>query len=154
MVEPVGRRRQDLKLKRILLVDDEQDILDIQSRVLIASGYAVDTACDGLVALHKLASSEYALVLTNLRMPELGGEALYHLLCSSYPQMRHRVVFCTGDTANQETLQFLTNAGAPVLLKPFTIDALLSTVSKTLGTAVPRFVPTHPVRSEMVLATT
>jgi DNA-binding response OmpR family regulator len=153
MVGLVGKRRHDLKPKRILLVDDEQDILDIQSRVLTAAGYCVDTACDGLVALRKLAAEEYALIVSNLRMPELGGEALYRRLCISYPHLRRRVVFCTGDTANQDTLRFLTATGAPVLLKPFTIDALLATVSQALGTAVPRVVPTQPIRSEVVLAT-
>ena len=153
MVGPVGKRRHDLKPKKILLVDDEQDILDIQSRVLIAAGYCVDTACDGLVALRKLASEDYSLVVTNLRMPELGGEGLYRQLCSSYPHLRRRVVFCTGDTANQDTLRFLTATGAPVLLKPFTIQALLATVSQAMGTTVPRIVTAQPVRSEMILAT-
>lgn len=153
MVGPVGKRRHDLKLKRILLVDDEQDILDIQLRVLTAAGYCVDTAGDGLAALRKLGTEEYSLVVTNLRMPELGGEGLYRLICSSYPQLRNRVVFCTGDTANQDTLRFLTSTGAPVLLKPFTIEALLATVSQAMSAAVPHIVPAHPVRSEMVLAT-
>lgn len=154
IVGPVGKLRHNLKTKRILLVDDEQDILDIQSRVLSTAGYHVDTASDGLVALRKLAMGDYALIVTNVRMPELGGEGLYRVLCSSYPHLRDRVIFCTGDTANQETLRFLTTTGAPVLLKPFTIDALLATVSRALGTAVPRFVPAQPVSSEMVLATT
>ena len=152
--QTLGKRQHHLKPKRILLVDDEQDILDIQSRVLRAAGYDVDTARDGLVALCMLAAEEYALVVTNLRMPELGGEALYHALCSSYPSLRDRVVFCTGDTANQETLRFLTATGAPVLFKPFTIDALQATESRALGTEAPRFVPPRPVRPEVVLATT
>lgn len=135
-------------------MDDEQDILDIQRRVLTAAGYDVDTARDGMMALRKVATQEYHLLVTNLRMPEMGGEALYRLLCSSYPHLRHRVVFCTGDTANQETLRFLTATGAPVLFKPFTIGALLSTVSQALEVAVPRFVPTPSVCPEIALATT
>jgi DNA-binding response OmpR family regulator len=150
----MGRRQHSIQSHRILLVDDEQDILDIQARVLTTAGYWVETACNGAVALQKLAHRDYALVVTNMRMPVLGGEAFYHLLCSSFPHLRHRVVFCTGDIASADTLRFLTATGAPVLFKPFALGALVATVSKALEFALPDFSPEPGRRPELVLATT
>jgi len=127
-VSPVGGQR------KILLVDDEQDILDILSCVLSMAGYDVDTARNGLEALHKTSLQDYALIITNLRMPVMNGKVLYAELCAHYAHLSQRVVFCTGDTGEPETECFLRACGARVIHKPFALSHVLETVSRLLDT--------------------
>ena len=105
---------------KILLVDDEQDILDILARALGIAGYNVDAACNGQLALDKVSAQDYDLIVTNIRMPVMGGEAFYRELCSSYPRLAKRVIFCTGDIANLATQRFLNTTGAPA---PVTVSS-------------------------------
>jgi len=59
--------------KRVLLIDDEQDFLDIMSAWLAFKGYAVSTAHDGLEGLDRLSSGEYDIILLDLMMPHMDG---------------------------------------------------------------------------------
>jgi CheY-like chemotaxis protein len=49
----------------------------------------------------------YNLILCDLRLPELDGQALYHLLKTEVPDMHQRVIFLTGDTLNPLSIEFL-----------------------------------------------
>nr|MBC7244868.1 response regulator [Chloroflexota bacterium] len=118
---------------RILLVDDEQEILDILVRVLRPAGYEVDTASNGQAALQRIAYQDYDLIITNIRMPVLDGRAFYRQLCALYPHLSQRVVFCTGDTADVATQSFLNCTGAPVIFKPFQLSTVLEMVSYKLA---------------------
>jgi len=117
---------------RILLVDNEQDILDIMARVLQSAGYTIDTVNHGRAALERVSHQDYALIISNIRMPVMGGEAFYHQLCSSHADMSERIIFCTGDTANAGTRRFLSATGAPVIYKPFHLHTVLDVVSSKL----------------------
>ena len=125
--------RQELAAIRILVVDDEEDILDILARVLGAAGYQVDLASNGEKALERLALQDYDLIITNIRMPIMGGEEFYRRLTNSFPRMSHKVVFCTGDIANQDTQRFLGSTGAPVIFKPFQLRTVLEVVAWQLA---------------------
>jgi len=131
---------------KILLVDDEQDILDILARALGIAGYNVDTACNGQLALDKVSAQEFDLIVTNIRMPIMGGEAFYRELCSSYPRLGKRVIFCTGDIANLATQRFLNSTGAPVIFKPFQLSTVLEVVSwKLAKERTPAHAPNVPL---------
>ena len=118
---------------KILIVDDEQDILDILTRALGTAGYEVETASNGQVALEKVSLQSYDLIITNIRMPVMDGEAFYRQLCSTYPDLSKRVIFCTGDVANPVTQRFLKATGAPVIFKPFQLNTVLQTVAWELN---------------------
>lgn len=130
----MNRSSRALKPTGILLVDDEQAILDILVRVLKTAGYLVDTASNGQEALQHIARRDYDLIITNIRMPVLDGQALYRHLSSFYPDLCQRVIFCTGDTADVATQHFLNSTGAPVIFKPFQLTTVLEVVSHTLAT--------------------
>jgi CheY-like chemotaxis protein len=131
-------KRRTVVPSRILVVDDQVDILDIVVRVLTGAGYACDTAPHGDVALARLADTHYDLVISNLRMPVMDGEALYRHLRVLHPDLKDRIIFCTGDTATPAAQSFLRTTGAPVLLKPFELTALLEAVGTKLGRDLPR----------------
>src|SRR5262249_54997928 len=103
----------------VLVVDDEPGIGSALAYLLRRSGYAVDTAANGRLALDKLQERTYDLILCDLWMPELDGPGLYREIEERYPQLGRRVVFLTGDTLSPEAREFLEKVGVARLSKPF-----------------------------------
>jgi two-component system NtrC family sensor kinase len=107
------------KGQAMLVVDDEPGIASALAHLLRRSGYAVDTAANGRLALDKLQGRTYDLILCDLRMPELDGPGFYRELEERYPQLRRRVIFLTGDTLSPAAREFLEKVGVARLSKPF-----------------------------------
>ncbi|MBI4862693.1 MAG: response regulator [Candidatus Riflebacteria bacterium] len=122
------QRRQVLELdlagKRVLVVDDEEGILEFCSLYLRGYKLEVDYCGDGSEALKLIGNHAYDLVLLDLRMPQMGGRELFEKLSAENPSQAGRVVFMTGDSSDEATVEFLDRSGRPYLLKPFQIDAL------------------------------
>jgi two-component system NtrC family sensor kinase len=118
---------------RILLVDDEPHILHYMRATLTAWGHEVDVAGDGAEAIARALDGRYDLIITDVRMPNMGGRELYERLRDDAPHMAERVVFSTGDTVRDDTLAFLEHAGRPVLHKPFKLAELRQVLATTLG---------------------
>ena len=60
-------------MKKILLVEDEQDISKILTMVLVEGGYKVDSFTDPIVALKNFRTGSYDLVILDIKMPEMNG---------------------------------------------------------------------------------
>ena len=84
----------------ILLVDDEDMIRDLCSRILTKAGYSVITASNGREALevYQQRGSEISLVILDLIMPEMGGKQCLESLLSLDPSVK--VVIASGYSAN------------------------------------------------------
>jgi two-component system, NtrC family, sensor kinase len=119
-VEPNG--------KRILAIDDEEDILELINDVLTAGGYDVQTARDGETGLQRLATSRFDLILCDWKMPGLNGEQVYERLCAIDPAAAKRFVFMTGDVINERTQRFLRDNGKLCVAKPFSLEEFQSIV--------------------------
>ncbi|HXI04045.1 MAG TPA: ATP-binding protein [Candidatus Saccharimonadales bacterium] len=113
---------------RVLAVDDEQVILDLLVAAFDGGTYAMDTATSGEEALRKLAGGRYDVVLLDLRMPGMDGRQLFERIEKSWPDLSRRVVFATGDTACEESLEFLAGTGRPYLHKPYRLEAIESLI--------------------------
>jgi PAS domain S-box-containing protein len=105
--------------KTILVVDDEPSIARALAHLLRRDGHTVDTAANGRLALTKLHTQVYDLLLCDLRMPELDGPGLYQALQHEQPHYLSRVIFLTGDTLSPEVRTFLEQIRVPRLSKPF-----------------------------------
>ena len=117
---------------RILVVDDEPHILHYMRATLEAWGHEVEVAAGGEEALAKAASGRHDVIVTDVRMPRVGGRDLYERLCRDAPAAAARVVFSTGDTVRDDTLAFLERAGRPVLHKPFKLAELREVLAQVL----------------------
>jgi two-component system NtrC family sensor kinase len=118
---------------RILVVDDEPHILHYMRATLEAWGHQVDVASDGRDALARAVTGGYDLIVTDVRMPKLGGRELYEHLHRDAPDVAKRVVFFTGDTVRDDTMEFLEQSGRPFLRKPFKLAELRSAVTTALA---------------------
>ncbi len=126
---------------RVLVVDDEPHILHYMRATLEAWGHSVDVAADGHIGLERAAQGDFDLIISDLRMPRLGGREFYEELQRRAPPLARRMVFSTGDTIRGDTLSFLEQQGRPCLHKPFSLAelrTLLGNVSRQgqVGTPV------------------
>ncbi|MCZ6688197.1 MAG: GAF domain-containing protein [Planctomycetota bacterium] len=132
----VGERKKPgrIKKRKILVADDEETIADLIANLLGKEGHEVDRALSGGQASKLLSAGKYDLIVSDVRMPGLGGKELYNLLADQGEGMEDRVVFITGDTSNPDTQKFLTATGAVHISKPFTLDELNRVIREVLTT--------------------
>ncbi|MGH7712136.1 MAG: PAS domain S-box protein [Gemmatimonadaceae bacterium] len=109
----------------VLVVDDEPAIRAAVARYLSSLGHHVEVAASGREALDRLTSRAFDLILLDLRMPDMAGDALYRELIARDAAHAGRIVFITGGTgASPDTQSFLEASGRPVIGKPFSLDDL------------------------------
>lgn len=119
---------------RILLVDDDPLISELVVDMLVMDGYEIDTAPNGIVALEKLDTQRYDLIVTDLHMPKLDGSGFYRELTERRLHPSKKIIFLTGTTGGTEEHRFVQEAGLPMLLKPFNIAELINLVRNVLHT--------------------
>ena len=113
------------KRLRVLVVDDEPHILHYMRATLEAWGHIPVVAGDGARRRWTWPTSEqFDLIISDLRMPRLGGREFYEELARRNPAMAARLVFSTGDTVRGDTLAFLETLDRPYLHKPFSLAEL------------------------------
>ena len=116
----------------VLVVDDDLGILSGLARLLQRDGHTVQTATDGHAALARLRERGYDLILCDLLMPALDGQALYELLLCQSPSLCQRIIFLTGDTLGLESQVFLERCGQPWILKPCGIAEVRTAMTQLL----------------------
>jgi CheY-like chemotaxis protein len=107
-----------------LVVDDEAELADTLAGMLRAEGYQVTTANSGHEARAMLAVADMDLIVSDIRMPEMDGPALFAWLQRERPELAARVAFVTGDTLGVDAVRFLARSGRPLMEKPFTRASL------------------------------
>jgi DNA-binding NtrC family response regulator len=117
---------------RLLLVDDEPLILSALARLLRRSGYEVATAENGRVALGMLETSDFDLVLTDLRMPMLDGRALLVAVRAAHAALPVVVMTGYGDTSDEDLLRL---GACAVLSKPSEAALIRGAVARCLERA-------------------
>ncbi len=112
-------REASASRRTILIVDDEAEIRETLAEILTGARHRVVTAGSGREALERMAAERYDVILTDIRMPDLDGRALYREIERRWPEQAARVVFVTGDTLASALREFATESGRPVIEKPF-----------------------------------
>ena len=95
-------------------------------------GYVVDIAADGEEALRAIQRKNYDGLITDLKMPKLGGQGLYENLGLMDRGLARRVVFMTGDTASLESRAFIAATGNSLIEKPFDLAEVLRQLRNAL----------------------
>src|SRR3990172_2436145 len=108
---------------KILIVDDEPFIQKVLSKYLIGKNHDVETADNGEIALEKLESKPFDLVLTDLRMPKMGGRELLQIMSENFPDIPKIVL--TGHGTNEDIILALQTGAYHFLTKPITDFGIL-----------------------------
>jgi two-component system, cell cycle sensor histidine kinase and response regulator CckA len=119
----------------ILIVDDEEMLRDMLHEYLVEMGYRVHKASNGLTALEVFGAhrDEIDLVITDLGMPDMGGEELYRRMKKDLPSVR--VIVSSGylDGMTKDRLREIGILG--ILEKPYRLNAIQREIKKVLQTA-------------------
>ena len=123
---------------RVLIVDDEAALRRTLERVLRGMGYDVVTAADAQLAYEVLHETDVDLVLLDLHLPQMSGDTFFVALSRRWPRLADRIVLMTGDTYAEMDHWPHELRVCPLLLKPFTLDALRVMLVTTLERATSR----------------
>jgi CheY-like chemotaxis protein len=120
----------------VLLIEDEPAVMSYVQAALERSGYLVVCCESGVEALRLLENGAYLGVVSDMRTPGgVDGGQVHAWIVRHRPDLATRVVFITGDIANEETVATLRQTGAPCVEKPFRVQQLIEAVTKAMGKA-------------------
>lgn len=115
---------------RILIVDDDENILKTVSTVLRDAGYATDTAENGREAIEKTKANFYNLALIDIRLPDMEGTELLTALVDTTPKMVKIII--TGFPSLQNAVEAVNKGADGYIIKPANMADLLTKVKQCL----------------------
>ena len=120
--------------RRILVVDDQPEILDLTALVLAEAGYEVSRAASGIEALDHLASRPCDLVLLDINMPGMDGWETLRLIRADEALAELPVVMFSVKNELRDRVFGLQEGALDYVTKPFEVDQLLYRVRRALAT--------------------
>ncbi|MDF9833431.1 two-component system OmpR family response regulator [Ereboglobus sp. PH5-5] len=110
---------------RLLIIEDEADMLRRLAKIMRAEGYAVDTAADGQEGLYKAQENDYDLILLDAMLPVFDG---WELLARLRKTKKTPVLMLTARDASADRVRGLDNGADDYVAKPFDLPELLARV--------------------------
>jgi two-component system OmpR family response regulator len=110
---------------RLLIVEDEPDLLQSLARALREEGFAVDTAQEGDDGLHKAQDSEYDVIVLDVMLPRMDG---WEILRRLRQTKRTPVLMLTARDRTSDRVRGLNEGADDYLVKPFDLAELLARV--------------------------
>lgn len=114
--------------ERVLVVDDDQEMLGVLQLQLLKLGRQADLAGNGREAVSLLAAGQYGLVITDVEMPEMDGMALLRHVRTSHP--RTDVMIVSGYSQGYSFSDFIDAGAADFIGKPFRADVFAAKVQR------------------------
>lgn len=127
-----------MEQKRVLIVDDEQDLCEILQFNLIAAGYEADVAysaeeaLDRLSSIHPQASHPFDLLLLDVMMPRLSGFELAERLKADEQTAQLPIIFLTAKDTEEDTLAGFRLGADDYVTKPFSVREVVARVNAVL----------------------
>ncbi|MEW6025397.1 MAG: sigma-54 dependent transcriptional regulator [Pseudomonadota bacterium] len=122
---------------RILLIEDDPIMGESLMDRFELEGMLADWAQTGAEGRRRLESRTYGVVLSDIRLPDMGGDALFLEQAGSLPAVPSWL-FITGYGAVDQAVRLLKNGAADYIAKPFELDALIDKLRRHLAIAAPR----------------
>jgi two-component system, OmpR family, response regulator len=119
-------------VKRVFVVDDEPDVVELLQTILQAAGFEVEVATDGRSALARLLAKPADLLVLDLMMPDLDGFELLKLLRLDQRAAAMPVLIVSARTGQQDQIESLQLGANAYLCKPFSPRDLVRQVRALL----------------------
>jgi CheY-like chemotaxis protein len=138
--------------KRVLVVEDDDDVRTLISVILRETRYNVYEACDGLEAIDALKKRRYDVLLTDYHMPKMDGLELLDLTRAMWPELP--VILATSDLLlTEQTPNSLLEPAYAILEKPFVRAELLTLIRSAIdGLPRPALHAGRPHAADQALA--
>jgi DNA-binding NtrC family response regulator len=117
--------------KKILVVDDEENVCRSVRKILSRKGYTVADALSVADAVKKINETSFDLVITDLMMPKTNGMELLQIIRDDYPELD--VIMITGYASIDSAVKATKLGATGYLSKPFTPDELMTVTEKALA---------------------
>lgn len=118
--------------KSILIVDDSETIREAVSFTLENAAYCVDKAIDGQDALERLQQGQYALIITDLHMPNLDGIGLIKAIRAKPEHQFTPILFLTTESQTSRKDEARAAGATGWIVKPFVPEKLVAVVQKLI----------------------
>lgn len=122
-------------MKKILIADDDPDLVELLTTRLRANRYEVITAGSGVLAVTEAVKEKPDLVILDLKMPSGGGVSVYEQLKKYIKTLFIPVIFITAFPSEEARKRVMEMGAEDFISKPFDPNELLSKVRKALGDA-------------------
>ena len=120
---------------RVLVADDEADVLDNITTELELEGYETGKAGDGVEAILKILDGGWDVLLMDIRMPNLDGVNALKIIHRMSPNLP--VIMFTGQAGRGEMLTSTQSGAYTCLLKPVSLDKLIGILEKVTPSEMP-----------------
>jgi len=118
--------------QRVLLLEDRDDFREVLRDHLVSRFCQVTSVPSGVEGLREIRKGAFDLIICDMMMPRMGGEMFYWAVTRIRPATAQRFIFFTGHRNNPAIEFFFKRVKATVLIKPFTMKALDSTIRDVL----------------------
>ncbi len=122
---------ESLSLGRLMIVDDESELVAAICEILKTQGYETEGFTAGEKALERLKKEEFDLLLTDLMMPEMDGIALLEAALEIDPDLIG--IIMTGQGTVQTAVEAMKKGAFDYILKPFKVNTLLPIISRAIA---------------------
>lgn len=122
-----GGNRMVGQMTHVLLVDDEPAICKALSIALTRAGFRASTALSGDTAMSIVRAEHVDILVVDLRIPDMRGDAFFELASAMQPHLRSRTLFTTGDIT-ERAQELIEACRCPMLRKPFDLKDLIDWV--------------------------
>jgi DNA-binding response OmpR family regulator len=114
-----------MSAKRILVVDDEPEIVDLLHDLLVARGYEVDSAGDAAGALDLVRANIYDAAILDFNLPDMDGVMLHRQIRQMDEELAENTLFASGLVQSEQNLGYYTMHGKGFLSKPFDVQEVV-----------------------------
>jgi len=122
--------------QKILIVDDDPDILDVLKITLEDEGYEITEACDGQEALGIIKKNAPDLLITDLKMPKMAGDKLCKILKEDILVQHMPIIMLTGKSEVSDKVSGIDAGADDYIVKPFEPQELIARVKMILRRSV------------------
>ncbi|MEW5805957.1 MAG: response regulator [Acidobacteriota bacterium] len=116
--------------KKIIIVDDEKDIRELVTEVMIGEGFEVDAAATGHEALDLVKNNIYDVAIIDFNLPDMDGLTLHHEFKVMDKELADNTIFISGLIQSKDNLDYFFTHSAGFLPKPFRIKDLIFSIKK------------------------
>jgi PAS domain S-box-containing protein len=115
-------------IKKVLLVDDEENILSLLSEVLEEQGYQVEGVTSGFDALEKVKSNSFDVMLVDLKLPQMDGIEVLRSVKRIDPQLQ--VIMMTGHVSLESAIDSMHHGAYDYITKHFNLEQAVAAVNR------------------------